>query len=415
MIPNSHFLSTIKYFFSLCFVVFVITNSWSQTHKGEIKNISEDGLHKILLSPEIRSASSSNTGYIRILDSDKNEVSYFVIDETNELRSSFISFLFNSENSIKDSITSIVIENLEQLRIDQLTFKIANTEVNKSYNISGSNDNTEWYALINEQVLFGKNDNKNTTIERTFAFPINNYKYLKFVFNDKNSLPLNILDIGRYKNTFTAGSKIAITDFKTKITAIKENKSTQIAVSFQTPQIIDEISFAIATSMYLRAAKILINKTYQIKKRTKNYQETIYNFELNSQTNNTFQFFDLFEKDFIIEIQNEDNQPLDITSLKFYQKPLYIVANLKSHENYEIVVDTTLAYPSYDLANFKANIKSDLPQTTVENLTKINGQAKKELENKSFWQTDLFMWVCILLAIVVIGYFALGLLKDMKG
>ena len=69
------------------------------------------------------------------------------------------------------------------------------------------------------------------------------------------------MDIGLYNNSFIAGSKIAITDFETKITTDKQNKLTLMAVSFKAPQVINEMSFSIEPGIYLRYAKISIDKT----------------------------------------------------------------------------------------------------------------------------------------------------------
>jgi hypothetical protein len=33
---------------------------------------------------------------------------------------------------------------------------------------------------------------------------------------------------------------------------------------------------------------------------------------------------------------------------------------------------------------------------------------------KPFWQTQIFMWICIIAGGAMVGYFAFGLLKDMK-
>ena len=101
----------------------------------------------------------------------------------------------------------------------------------------------------------------------------------------------------------------------------------------------------------------MLNKTRTIKKRIENFQYNVFNFELHSGTHNTFDVPYLFEKEIIIEIENNDNPPLNIKHLKFFQKPLYIICDLKSTESYEAIIDTTLQRPVYDLVNFKTSFK----------------------------------------------------------
>lgn len=396
------------------FILISTCSLFSQNYKGDVSEIKQNGFHKMLVSPEIRSASVSDLDYFRILDANKNEVPYVVLNDEITVESSYATFLFKSVNSIKDSVTAVIIENKNKQKLDHLTFKIANTKVKKTYSISGSNDQKEWFGLATNQLFLGLNEAEKTTVEQTFAFPINDYTYLKFDFSNKQSLPLQILDIGLYNDLYATIPQIEITDFKIKKSTNKENKNTQIRVSFQTPQHIESMTFDIENDVFLRQAKVLVNKTRTIKKRTQTYQDNVLNFELHSSTRNTFELPYIFERDLIIEIENNDNQPLNIKHIKFFQKPLYVVSNLKSNENYQVIVDTTLHKPMYDLVNFKSTFTSDLPEVIITNFTKMDAENKSLLTDKPFWQTNLFMWICILIAIVVIGYFALGLLKDLK-
>ncbi len=386
----------------------------SQNYRGTISEIKENGFHKILLLPEVRSASVSNTNYFRVLDSNKNEVPYVLLNDESTLQSSYIPFTFETENNTKDSVTTIIIENKNKLELDHFTFKIANTKVKKTYSINGSNDKKEWFGLATNQLFFGLNEAEKTTVEQTFSFPLNDYAFLKFEFNNKESLPLQILNVGFYENLFSTVPQVEIIDFKIKNSTNKKNKTTQLTITFTRPQHIESMAFDIENEVFMRKAKILANKTRTIKKRTESYQENVFDFELHSGTHNTFELPYIFEKEIIIEIENNDNPPLNIKHLKFFQKPLYVICYLKSHETYEAIVDSTLQKPIYDLVNFKTTFNADLPQAIITNFSKINTENKSASVEKSFWQSNAFMWASILLAILVISYFALGLLKDLK-
>jgi hypothetical protein len=386
----------------------------SQNFKGTISEIKQTGFHKILLSPEVRSASLSNTNYFRILDSKKVEVPYILLNDESTMQSSYMPFHFESVNNTKDSVSSVIIENKNKLKLNHFTFKIANTKVKKNYSISGSNDKKEWYGLSTNQLFYGLNEAEKTTVEQTFSFPLNDYAFIKFEFSNKKSLPLQILDIGLYNNSHATVPQIEITDFKIKNNTNKENKTTQLTITFNSPQHIESMAFDIGNDVFLREAKILINKTRTIKKRTENYQDHVFNFDLHSGTHNTFELPYVFEKEITVEIENNDNPPLHIKQIKFFQKPLYVICDLKNSETYKAIIDTTLYKPVYDLINFKSNFTSDLPEAVITNFNKIDIQNNPHLKEKPFWQTNAFMWVCILLAILVIGYFAFGLIKDLK-
>ena len=146
---------------------------------------------------------------------------YVVLNAENTLKTSYLPFDFKSVNSIQDSATSIIIENKNRLKIHHLTFKIANTKIKKTYSISGSNDQNEWFGLATNQLFLGLNEAEKTTVEQNFSFPINEYPFLKFEFNNKNSLPLQILDVGLYNNSYADAPSVEITDFKIKNSTLK--------------------------------------------------------------------------------------------------------------------------------------------------------------------------------------------------
>ena len=157
-----------------------------------------------------------------------------------------------------------------------------------------------------------------------------------------------------YKNNFKTDPQVEITNYKINNTNNKKNKTTLLTVTFGMPQHIESMVFDIENEVFLREVKILVNKNRTIKKRIETYQENVFNFELHSGTHNTFEIPYIFEKEIVIEIENNDNPPLNIKHLKFFQKPLYVICNLKKNEAYEAVIDSTLQKPIYDLVNFKA-------------------------------------------------------------
>ncbi|UQB67189.1 hypothetical protein [Epilithonimonas zeae] len=393
--------------------ILIASFSLAQSYQGKINKVSENGLHQILLTPEVRSASQNNIDFLRIFDSKNNEVPY-VFYEGKSSNSSSKDFTIISKTAIPNVATSIIISNENALNIDHLTLKIANTDVEKKYNISGSNDQKEWFGLVGNQKVIGLNDAGENFVERDFAFPLNNYKFLKIDFIDKNSLPINILDASLEENHSVHQSKIELQNFTQKFETNKKLKQTKITITFANPQVIDGIGFEISSpSYFLRDAMILINKSRVYKKSTENYIENISAFQLNSKSENRFDVQSFFAKEFTIEIDNKDNPALEINKINLFQSPVSILTDLKSNENYTLKIDSTWSAPQYDLINSGIDVNQNYPVATISNLEKIE-QSKSKEEEKTFWQTPLFMWICIVLAVTIIGYFAVGLIKDMN-
>lgn len=386
---------------------------FAQNYKGEITNVKQDGLHQIQLSPEVRASMQDNLDYFRIFDAKKQQVPYARDYQTYEESPRYNPFKVISKNAIKDSVTSIVVQNETGKKINQFNLQIGNTDLSKTYSISGSNDKKEWFGLVSNQTLSDLVSSEGTTVQKTVYFPANEYTYLRIDFIDKKSLPINVLNIGIFEDQFICESWIEIPDFTYKISQDTKRKLTKITFSAENKHVIEAITFDIATEFYARKAKITTKKKREIKKRVEVYKEDIAYFDLNSKNDKTIYFNTLQEKEFTIEIDNQDNQPLDIKSIQLQQKPLYVFSKLKANEKYEVIIDSTLTKPSYDLDNSISGTTHNSPEAKITNFHKVESEAKLTSE-KPFWQTQLFMWLCIILGGGIVAYFAFGLLKDMK-
>jgi hypothetical protein len=399
-----------KFAFLLILIAF---QGFAQNYTGTLSTINQEGLHLILLDPEVRSATHSNTNFFRILDSKKNEVAYVNFQPKTESNLDLIELPIVSKRILADSLTSIQIENKKLQSLNSLVLVIANTSVVKNYSISGSDNGENWFGLVQNEQLIQLNSETEKQVEKTVSFPLNNYKFLRIDFSDKQSLPVNLLKVGIYQSEVNFVNQLELSNFTQVVTTDKKEKKTQIAIRFESPQVISKINFDVRSDLYFRNARILVNKTRKVKKRTENYQQELSSFVLNSKTNNQFIVNDFFEKEFIIEIDNQDNQPLDISKISLFQSPEYVLANLKSTESYEVIVDTTFSKPNYDLQNFEFENSKELKVLTVENFRKST-IVKKQNQEQKFWQTKWFLWICIAIGGLAVSYFALGMLKDLK-
>ena len=85
----------------------------------------------------------------------------------------------------------------------------------------------------------------------------------------------------------------------------------------------------------------------------------------------------------------------------------------KKDQKYKIVIDTTFSKPSYDLGNFISENTKIVEEVSIKNFSKVKNKSTI-IKDQSFWKTPVFMWVCIIFVSILIIYFALDLLKDVK-
>ncbi|MBA0885342.1 hypothetical protein [Flavobacterium undicola] len=400
----------------LAFLILVTNGILAQSNTtAKINAVAKNGLHKISLAAEIRSFSKEDLSDFRILDGKGIEVPYYILQGNKESTSSLFSeFKILSRTAIPKKKTTIIFEN-DKTSISEIVLSISNSDVKKPYSISGSNDQKEWFGLVNKAVLNELENIEDVIIFKTIPLPLSSYRYLKIDLNDSITLPINILKIGLFTHKTNAAELVEIKTKSIKTMQIHAQKKTLIHVAFKYPQIVNQINFTVSDpNLFQRNARIYINNKTVIKHKTKTYQETLSNFELNSNQKNSFTVQQLFEKDFFIEIENHDNQPLTFAKIHFFQNPITIIADLKANENYSIQTgNPKLNRPEYDLENFKNNINTYLPETTIHDIDHLTAK-KNKIKNQSFWQQAWFMWLCIGLGGIAIVFFTANLVKDMK-
>lgn len=382
---------------------------------AKLSVVNKDGLYEISLPNEIRSFSNRDLSDFRIIDSLGKEVPYFIREkstrfETNE----YVKFEIVSKTVTKQTNTSIVFKNPFKA-IEEFVLSSANYSKSKRYQISGSNNLTEWFGVLNNGRLYNLQGLSGTSVDKAITFPRSNYKYLKIEFNDEYTLPINVLKIGGFTNVITNRVLQNVTiESLTTIELVKEKK-TQIHIKFKNKEILNQVQFKITAPEFFNR-KVTISKldTRVIKKKEQLYYKQLASFQLNSEHDTVFNFPELFEDDIYIEIENKDSNNLSFGNITFFQKPLYAITYLKANQNYTVKTgNKTMEAPEYDLSFFRHNISENLPSTSITNVVKQE-IIKVEEKEQSFWQQSWFMWTCIVITGFVILFFTSSLVKDLK-
>lgn len=380
------------------------------TVSGEIKGVEKNGPHAIYVGADFRLLADDIHEDIRILDSKGNYVPHFIAYGANSVdKNTFISYPILSRVAIPSDSSFVVIENIKGGKMEQITLAVANTDAVKRYSISGSNDQKQWFGLVNSALLDNLTDPSGTQVYRTLYMPQHSYKYIKVEFNDKKTLPVNVLDAGMPENIVVPQPMQEIKPVQFSIA--QEGKKTIIHVKYNHDTYNDRIVFDInGPSFYKRSAEIQVERQKKHKRKTRKTINVIETLELDSSTKNSFDFLHLREKGFTIVIDNKDNPPLSISSVKFFQAPLKLVADLKAGEKYKIVTgDRDIPSADYDLEAFKDKLPADLPVATIAAPKAIATQSTEDKKTNPW-----IMWACIAVGAAIVLYFSLSLVKDMK-
>ncbi|HEX8577847.1 MAG TPA: hypothetical protein VF677_16300, partial [Flavobacterium sp.] len=316
------------------FIIVFVNISFAQNKvTAGIKPVKQSGFYKIVLPPAIRSFTTKDLSNFRIYDTQNNETPYFILQQNNNTVAFAIEdFPILSESSRPGKNTTVVFENTGLKKLNEITLVIGNTDVEKKYNISGSNDNSKWFGIVNNKILTDITNTENITTVKTITFPLCSYQFFKIEFDDTKTLPLDLQDIHITQTTFVPSVQLLpIVPESIKTIKLSEQKKTLIHIIFKNKEVIDQLALDVKSpAYYKREARIYKKVTRKYKRKVWEEEEDMFSFQISSDTKNNIAIPQIFEKDFYIEIENQDNQPLQFSSIRFNQIPVVIVADLKS-------------------------------------------------------------------------------------
>jgi hypothetical protein len=399
----------------LLFLLLIGPFCFGQITTAKVNPVAVKEFYRIQMAPEIRSASKTDFSNLRLYNDKNQEVPYLIEYNTQESsKEQFEDFSIVSRVITAKKSTSISVKNPYQ-KINKLTLLISNSDVTKKYNLSGSNDQKQWFGIVNNAQLSDLNNEDSTSVSKQISFPLCSYRYLKIDFDDTKTLPINIQQIGTTKNSFQPGSFMEVLAKDKITTQIPAEKKTLLKVTFPFAQDIDKVVFDIKQPTFFnRKTKIYALHSKNYKNKTDVTKETLAEFNLDSNSKNNYNVTISKSKELFIEIENEDNPTLTIESISFFQKPIYLIAQLSPNEKYTVQTGKeNLTAPVYDLIYFEReieNIREEIQMTDIQN----QNPTEKSLTKEPFWQQKGFMWLCIILAGITILFFSMRLTKDIK-
>lgn len=185
------------------------------------------------------------------------------------------------------------------------------------------------------------------------------------------------------------------------------NKKSYVVVHFDHPYELSRLEFRVSGPVfYQRSVYIgIFDDGYTI--------ETPGKFELSSARPAIWEPVKFRVKDLVLIIENHDNEPLKIDSIKAYELKKYLVARLEKDEIYSVNSGNEKLYmPNYDLRYFSDSI----PDTIATLIThKISVTTAAEPTGSGVIFTRTVLWGVIILVIGLMGFLSVRMIREMNG
>lgn len=376
-----------------------------------LDSVRQTGFYSIAITPELSSYLKPDLSDLRIVD-EKKEWVPFIIEKPFHKRShaSIVidQKIIHKEN--KDRETVLVIENNEKLKLSDFIFELKNAAAERAGSLSGSDDNKNWYVILDSLLLRKSDKYSDTSHRQRINFPASTYRYFKLkVFNNKKEA-LNILNAG---STGPASLIDTIPPFfinpEPSLRQTDSSNYSLVKIMLSRPYQINMLRPVITKPwFYKRQAKIFTRLKSSLAETW--FSHPLHNLTITSDEFSGFQIPTIQSDTLYLIIENGDNPPLHISSIETGMINRNVIAFLEKDKSYTLLLDNPAATaPVYDLEHFKDRIPSH-SSISVKQISALPAApvASQKLSFKKW------IWPAIILVLILLSFMTWKLAADMK-
>jgi len=372
-------------------------------YQAALPKIDSGGFYKIALQPAFIAKSNAQLTDIRIVNGKGNFVPYITAGNLpHPDNEKFI--VFPEVVSKKDTGSTFIVESKEKAPVNRLWLKLKSTAVQRTINLSGSDDLQRWFAIeenipLQQAVL----DNDGSYLQ-SIAFPASNYRYLKLLVNDKNKAPVKFLEAGIFTEQSVASFYSPISG--SQFSKVDSNKTSVVTIRLNNNYLVNRVDLTIAGPKYYKRDVAI----YQIDKQGR---QLAGNAELNS-AKKPILFINAKTNNLQLEIDNGDNTPLDIKDVTLAQADQSITAYLEAGQSYRLLTgDANSMAQVYDLKFFVDSIQNKVPEINHGEV-KYNAAFGTPTPKAPRHDYTMVIWIVIISALLLLTLLTIKMAKEVN-
>ena len=218
---------------------------------------------------------------IRIFDENGKQVSYILKNDLPVFKKENLTeFPIIKKSKEKDKQTHVILQNITNKPVSNLLLFIKNTDANRAFSVSGSDDSLHWFIIKEKIYLDNSFNNDDENIIQTLSFPPGNYKYFQLTILGENLLPFNIVKAGIYNEDVVYG-KYARIPGPSVFQKDSSNKKSYILLNFDNKYQINKLDIDVEGAKYFR-------RKLSIPENNKTNNDLLLNDYLSSDSTNSF-------------------------------------------------------------------------------------------------------------------------------
>ena len=401
--------------------------------KSPVNAYDTTGYTRILLQPEVTTELREGYPDVRLYDQDQQEVAYIIAkDRLIAGTTRFVEYPV-VEKRDEPGHCWVTVENpLHKTDpLDRICLEINNPDTRSGMTLVGSYDNRNWYQVRDEYSTSSyqtySNGKESATTVVAFDFPLTNYRYFRFVFDNWHywwrdyGAPVFVVRAGVLVNA----NAMTVPEQKMELpgvtfTAKQYGNTTAVDIQFATPQYVDymqlDVSAATGPGTFWRPAKLYILDSTHVCDTT-NLPAHFTSTMLSRGGLNEFSLGGRKVQHLCIHIENEDDQPLNVNGIQAIQIRQFLVAWLEKGKQYHIEYGSdSAAAPRYDMRHGAQDLvlhEMSLIGTSGKESLAVQTSAAVEASSSPL-ENRILIWSAIAVVILILGWMSTKMLREMK-
>lgn len=389
----------------------------SYDYMREIKPVNETGFYKI----KIGSGVIDRAGHYRVFeftDKDTLEVPFVIEEYDNSTYDKnyfkYLSIIDKSFIANKSSYATLVVDS--GITYNSIYLNFAAPQFFKDVTLEGSDDNRNWKTIIeNEKVFHYFRPPFDHYYRNKITFEPVTFKYIRVVTDDRDAAKLDLSSAYLPLTEEVSNGDGELLPTGLIRTEDKVNKTTIVECSFRRMYFIGCIQIKVDNDLpYRREVDVEF-----LTQNTSNDKWVVFGKSIiSSNSSNKIYFKNYSSRDenfktikMRITIHNLDDRPLGNIAIDAFTHQEILKCRLEKDKKYVLVYGKENDnLPQYDLAYFKNAIPLNLKYVDLgaeSKIVKPSPEIKTPLISKQVW-----IWIALTGGVLVIGVFALRLLKQ---
>lgn len=309
--------------------------------------------------------------------------------------------------SEKDGMMFLTFELKSKQNVNRLELEFEELNFNGFVQLSGSPDQREWFVIDTQQRILSFDKDEVHFKSTALNFPVCNYRYLRVRIQADAPLTFRRALIKKRETKYGVHHQVPLS---WNVTNDKKGKETILDVTMHEFQPVSSVRLeAAGKNDFYRSMTIETLRDSSRTPRGWMYSyDHVYSGTLTSWNDNTFDFPYALTKKMKITIRNADNAPLEVKKIAVTGPQIELATKLTIGEFYVYYGNSRMGKPSYDLIHFTDKIPPALTAISSGQEESLKPAAK----SPAFFESKLWLWAIMGIAIGVLGFFTLKMMKS---